>query len=173
MPTIEAISLRVERKELTLDDLITMGQGLREKKDNLSWEMGDLSIEVTKSYGPDGLRAFATGVGIEYSTIRRYRDVSKAYPRAFREEVAMLSWSHFRQAAARDDRFDLLRKAHDNSWSIEKMMAMTQKDQSKIIDDGKFVPPRPEFGFCEVCRKWYIINNSELCPSQGQCMESK
>jgi hypothetical protein len=173
MPSIEAVNVRVERKDYELEDLITIGQELREKKDNISWEMGDLAIEVTRSYGPKALEAFSKGVGIQLSTIRRYRDVAKAYPVDFRQEVAMLSWSHFRTVAARDDRFELLKRAHDENWSIDKMMAMVQKDQTKVIDDGKFVPPKPEMMFCTICRKWYIVIDSDLCPSKGQCVETK
>jgi hypothetical protein len=169
----KAVAIQVEKSEITLEELITRGQDLRVNKDNISWEMGDLAIEVTRLFGKNALRIFAQNIGIEVGTIRRYRDVSKAYPPEVREELAMLSWSHFRQVAANPDRVLILKRAHDENWSFEKLCTMTKKDQTDVIDDGKIVPPKPEMEFCLNCRRWYLVDQNSVCPSQGQCPEIK
>jgi hypothetical protein len=162
-PTIEAVAIKVQTHETTLEDLVTMGMELREKKDNVSWELGDLAIDVTRLFGSNAVRQFAKDIGVQVSTIRRYRDVSKAYPKQFREEYALVSWSGFRQLAGREDRFDLIKRAHDENWNFEKICAMTQKDKTKVIDDGLPVPPMPELELCATCRKWIIKQPELVC----------
>jgi len=169
MPTkFEAIKVNVEIAEVTLEELISRGMELREKKDNISWEMGDLASEVTKSFGARFLKEFAKGTGIEAGTIRRYRDVARAYPFAVREEFAERPWSLFRLLAAHPDRLQILRRASDEGWSVEKTAMMIKPDQTDVIDDGKVVPPKPEMTFCVTCRKWFVTYENELCKTRGE-----
>jgi len=174
MPEFEAEPIRQEVHHRSLEEFISIGMELREKKDNISWDYGDLAIEVTNAFGSKYLKEFCKGVGIPVESIRRYRDVSKAYPnKEFRESVRALSWSHFRVVAAQLDREQLLIRAHDDSWSVEKLAEMTrtrkQKEQ-QLVDDGLPVPPKPELYFCPGCRHWYILS-AEECPSEGKCPE--
>ncbi len=168
-PSFNAVAVTVEKRETTLEDLISRGMELREKKDNISWELGDLAIEVTRLFGPRYLPEFSKGIGIIVSTIRRYRDISKTYSPEMREKYSFCSWSHFRQVAAREDRLEWLERACDEQWSLEKLTVMTKKDQSGVIDDGLPVPPMPEMELCLGCRRWHPVDPSQLCPSGGQC----
>lgn len=171
MAEFDAVSVEVKIEEATLEDLITRGLELREKKDNISWELGDLAIMVTDQFGPKYLSEFSKKIGIEIGTIRRYRDVAKAYTIEEREEFKMLSWTHFRMVAAKENRIELLTKAVDNEWSAEKM-GVAAKSGTDFIDDGKPVPPKPELVFCSGCRQWGFANKEDaetICPNDGRC----
>ncbi len=169
--SIDPVKVDVQIQETTLEDLISRGMELREKTDHSYWDYGDLAIETTDLYGPKALAIVAQGIIMPISTLRRYRDVAKAYPLNIREEFAMLSWSHFKQLAGNPDRFLILKRAHDENWSFEKLCAMTKPDKSRIIDDGKFVPAKPEMKFCIVCRKWYLEDPKSVCDTQGHCVK--
>lgn len=168
-----AVAVTTQAREYTLEDIISIALTLRERQDNVNWEFGDLAIETTRLYGAEGVKELAKAANKPIGTIRRYRDVSKAYPKEFREEFAMLSWSSFRQVAGREDRFTILKRAHDENWTFEKLCAMTQPDTRKIVDDGLPVPAKPEMELCPNCRRWFIKDKSQLCPSNGQCPEIK
>ena len=164
----------MKREDYTFEDLVSRGMQLRERADDLSWELGDLAILATEKFGREGFNEFAKTIDIKITTLRRYRDVAKSYPKKkIRKEFAALSWSHFRQVAAKDDRILLLTRACDESWSCEKLMQMTQSDKSKIIDDGKIVPPRPEQLFDKNCRRWYVLDKKLMCPNKGKCPARK
>jgi hypothetical protein len=137
--------------------------------------MGDLADTVTAEFHVEGLTAFAKGVGINVSTIRRYRDVARAYKSEVREEFSFLPWSAFRLVAARPDRLNFLRRAHDENWTVEKLAIMIKPvvDGQAPIDDGRPVPPKPDMGFCLGCRKWFIKDKALICPSEGQCPDVK
>ncbi len=169
-----AVAIVAEAKTVSLEDCITRGMELRERKDNIAWELGDLAIMVREEFGKKYLSEFSKGIGIEVGTIRRYRDVSKAYEPKIREEFRKLSWSHFREVAAHEDRYNLLCRAHDENWSVEKLGIMKgggsegEAGSNGVIDDGRPVPPKPELQFCAGCRMWFIPS-AEACPSDGQC----
>lgn len=173
MGKFEAVQVQhVEVKEISLEDYISKGMELREKKDNIQWEMGDLAHEVTEKFGAKYLAEFSKGIGVEASTLRRYRDVARAYTKEIREEFKFLPWSSFRQLAGQPDRVEWLKKAHDNSWSSEKLAQMLKPNAIQEGEGEAPVTPRPELHYDKNCRKWYILDG-EGCPSQGQCMEVK
>ena len=170
-PSIQPAKVEVQLRETTLEEIISRGQEIREQTDHSNWEYGDLAIETTDIFGPKTMPIVAVQIGIPVSTFRRYRDVAKAYALAVREELAMLSWSHFKQVAGNPERLEILRKAHDEGWSFEKLCVFTKPDKSRLIDDGKFVPPKPEMKFCLVCRKWYPVDPKEICETRGYCVK--
>ena len=145
----------------TFEEFITRGQELREKADNLQWEFGDLAVEFTRMCGPKLLPDLARGIGVAVQTLRRYREVSAVFPLDIRKAYAMLSWSHFREVVSKEDRHLLLQRAHDENWSVEKLKVMAKPKQDDVIDDGKFVPPKPELLFDTTLRLWYIANPKE------------
>ena len=147
--------------EISFEEFITRGQELREKADNLQWEFGDLALEFTRTVGAKHLPDLARGIGVKIATLRRYRDVSAAFPLAVRKGYAMLSWSHFRTVAAHEDRVVLLQRAHDENWSVEKTAVMAKPKQQDVIDDGGHVPPKPELSFDTEVRLWEIANAKE------------
>lgn len=172
MPEFEATRLRHEVHQRSYEEFVSIGMTLREKKDNISWDYGDLAIEVTNTLGSKVLGTYCKEIGVPIDSMRRYRDVAKAYPdKEFREKVKALSWSHFRQVAAHPDREKILLHAHDNGWSVEKLAEMTRDrklTEQQVVDDGRPVPPKPDLFFCTGCRKWFIPS-AEACPSDGQC----
>lgn len=177
MPTnFEAESIR--NTERTLEEFISMGMQLREEKDGVTWKIGDLAEALTLTLGPGALPDWCREIAIPLSSVRRYRDVAKSYPPAIREEFNILSWSHFRAVSSHEHRLELLKRAADETWSVEKLIIMAKAGTAKdgangtqpVIDDEKPVPPRPELYFCEGCRKWYILQDKG-CPTQGQCQD--
>ena len=169
MNDVELVGIKQEIREVTYDDFVERIKELLEKKDNIQWEVGDTAIVMTEKFSGKVISQLSKDTGIDAATVRRYRDVSKAYPVWFREEVGILSWSHFRQVAARPDRQEVLRRAHDENWTIKKLRVMTQPDQSKVIDDGMIVPPQPPMLFCRdpKCRKWYPEFADDICKHRG------
>lgn len=147
--------------QATFEDFISRGMELRERADNLQWEFGDLAVEFTRLCGPKMLPDLARGIGIKIQTLRRYRDVSQVFPLEIRQAYAMLSWSHFREVCAKEDRHLLLQRAHDENWSVEKLAVMAKPKQEDVIDDGKFVPAKPELLLDTSLRLWYIANPKE------------
>lgn len=145
----------------SFEDFIQRGMDLREKADNLQWEFGDLAVEFTRLMGKKFLPDLARGIGIKIATLRRYKDVSLAFPLEIREAYKYLSWSHFREVAANEDRHLLLQRAHDESWSVEKLGVMAKPNKEDLIDDDKHVPPKPELSFDTNLRLWYISNAKE------------
>lgn len=145
----------------SFDDFIQRGMDLREKADNLQWEFGDLALEFTRLMGSKFLPDLARGIGVKISTLRRYRAVSEVFPLQIRQAFPMLSWSHFREVAANEDRNLLLTRAHDENWSVEKLGTMSKPKKEDLIDDDKHVPPKPELSFDTDLRLWYISNPKE------------
>jgi hypothetical protein len=100
-------------------DLVQEGISARRDRDGAQWRLGDLALEVETSYGGGELERYAEEIGLEYDTLRRYRDVSRAY--VFATRVANLSFSHHRQVAARPDRLEWLQRADAGGWSVRRL----------------------------------------------------
>lgn len=145
----------------SFEEFIQRGMDLREKADNLQWEFGDLAVEFTRLMGKQYLPDLARGIGVKISTLRRYKDVSLAFPLEIRKAFDILSWSHFREVAANEDRTLLLTRAADESWSVEKLGVMAKPKKEDLIDDGMAVPAKPELAFDTSLRLWYIRNAKE------------
>lgn len=164
---VDAVKVKTILEEISpaelYDQLVEQAIAVREKADELAWRLGEIALNITTHFGAKALKDFARDIRIKYATLRRYRDVVKAYPE-WRELIArfkLLSWTHFRGVAARPDKIKLLERASDENWSCEKMEKMTKPNQEDIIDDGKHVPPRPELIFDLQIRLWYIGNKMD------------
>lgn len=165
---LATIKVYKDIKPITMEEFISVGMTLREKKDGINWELGDLADDFTKEFGPKALTEFSKGIGIEIGTLKRYRDVARAYPPEIREEFKALSWTHFRLLAAHENRFNLLKAAVDNSWSVEKLAVM-MKGQTPITTQVA-MPEQPLMEKCSSCGKWKFIDKTiELCPDDGRC----
>lgn len=158
---LPAITGEVVVNNISFEEFLSRGMELRERADNLQWEFGDLAVEFVRICGPKLLPDLARGVGIAVNTLKRYCDVSETFPLATRMAYPMLSWSHFREVSKKEDKYLLLQRAHDENWSVEKLGVMAKDDRSDVIDDGKFVPPKPELRFDTNVRLWYIGNQNE------------
>lgn len=151
----------VDPNVMSFDEFIQQGMELREKADNLQWSFGDLAVEFTRQCGSKLLPDLARGIGIKLQTLRRYRDVSQVFPLEIRKAFEILSWSHFREVAAKEDRNVLLTRAADENWSVEKLAVMANPKKKEVIDDGKIVPPKPELKLDTELRLWYIASQKE------------
>ena len=158
---VQELTPEVVLEQPSFDEFIQRGQELREKADNLQWEFGDLALEFTRLMGSKFLADLARGVGVKIATLRRYRDVSAVFPLQIRMAYPMLSWSHFREVAANEDRNLLLLRANDENWSVEKLGVMSKPKKQDLIDDGNLVPSKPELSFDTELRLWYIANPKE------------
>lgn len=158
---VPQVKSTVTLQQPSFDEFIQRGMDLRERADNLQWEFGDLALEFTRLMGKQFLPDLARGIGIKLSTLKRYKDVSAAFPIAIRMAYPTLSWSHFREVAANEERTVLLLRANDENWSVEKLGVMSKPDKENLIDDGKLVPKKPELMFDREMRLWYISNPKE------------
>lgn len=165
---VESIDLDLHRGEATWDDYIQKAQQLREEQDNIQWGIGDLAVDVTDTFGPKTLKDFARDSGIPITTVRRYRDVARAYSPLIRKQYSFLPWSTFKALAGQENRLELLLRANDEGWTSEKAGEMVKKT---AIDDGLPVPPKPEMLLCQGCRRWVVVDPTQLCPSAGQCID--
>jgi len=77
---------------------------------------GDLAIKVDTNYGEQDLQKFCQERGWEYDTVRRQRDVAKAYPQSARQRA--LSFELAKTFAAQPDRLDLIASRDD--WTVRQ-----------------------------------------------------
>lgn len=157
-------SIVTDQKKVDWEILVTAGMQARELKDGIQWYLGELGMKAVKDYGTDALGKFANEIGVEKSTLSRYRDVAKAFPREIREKYKALSWTHFRTIAARENRDELLERAHDDNMSVEQLVRVVAQEVS-----GVERPRRPGLVLC-TCGKWYIgpKDVDVVCMSGGQ-----
>lgn len=164
---VDKIKVTAKVKEIKsaefYEQMVEQALAVREEADKLAWRLGEIALNVSEHFGPKSLQDFARQIRVKHNTLRRYRDLVKKYP-DWREKIEvfkMLSWTHFRIVAAREDRIKLLERACDENWSCEKLEQMTRPDKENIIDDGQHVPPRPELIFDLKIRLWYIGDQKE------------
>lgn len=145
----------------------TRAEELRLRFDDIRFDLGDLANDITTSFGAKGFQIFCKEQGLKLATMRRYRDVSRAIPGEMRTEFNRLSWSIFKMVAPYPNKKQLLEYAHDNNVSVEKMgMYLDEKITKEEVEKSK-KPAKPEMGFCEICNKWYIVQDEEVCKTKG------
>lgn len=101
------------------EELVTEGIATVRARDGAQWHLGDLAARVEVTYAEHDIDDYGEAIGVSASTLRRYRDVARAYEPATR--VADVSWSHHRLVAARDDRLDWLEQARAGGWSRRRL----------------------------------------------------
>ena len=99
------------------EEILSDGMEAREAKDNSQWVLGDLAVEIEVYYGPGMLGEFASKIGVNKGTLKRYATVSKAW--LPKDRLSFCSHRHHQVLAGRKDRKEWLKKAHDNSWNVE------------------------------------------------------
>lgn len=149
-------SAYVVQVNISWEEAVSKGMELREMKDNVQWELGDLAMDVDTAYGLDSIGKFANEIGINKKSLQQYRRVSAAFPN--NKRIAYLSHRHHLILAAREDRFDWLQKAADNNWTT------TQLYREVAIDEGRHeaVEEKPEVIKCPDCNKWKI-ESDQVC----------
>lgn len=119
------------------DELVERGRVAAQSQ----WVLGDLALEVETVYGEGRLQAFAEAISVEYGSIRRYRDVSKAYEPAKR--FADLPWSVHMVLAGQPDRHDLLKSrpmdhgVGTDRWTVgaARKLVKQRKDEDRSVAD--------------------------------------
>lgn len=87
------------------------------------WAIGDWAIKVTveKKYGDGTLAQFASDIGMEFDTVRRYRDVAKAWPENARRPAHSVGMA----LAAHPDRVAIL--ASNPSMKVDEAREIMRK----------------------------------------------
>src|SRR5690606_39211240 len=105
------------------------------------WVLGDLALEVETVYGERRLQEYADAISVEYGSIRRYRDVSKAYESAKR--FADVPWSVHMVLAGQPDRHELLKSRPSDHgvgkdrWTVgaARKLVKQRKDEDWSVED--------------------------------------
>lgn len=136
------------------EELVSTGMQAREMKDKAQWVLGDLALQIETFYGMDAIGKYATEIGVNKETLKRYRSVSKAW--LPEERVDILSHRHHQILAGKVDKHAWAEKAADNTWSCEKlqveMMKMEAPDLSKTSINISF-----EREDLQVLIHWYEV----------------
>ena len=96
------------------DELVAAG---RDIIDGFQWKLGDLACEVETTYGESSLMRYAAEIVVEYSTLRGYKAVAKAFP-AESVDRSTHSWTVYLALAAQPDRLELV--AREERWSARE-----------------------------------------------------
>lgn len=144
------------------ETLVSSGMVAREQKDGCTWILGDLSLEVSKSYGEDTIGKYAYAVGVARKTLMNYRTVASRFTAPVREKYRKLSFTHFQSLVAVETPEAWLEKADDNDWSVETM----KKELSKELNTGPNLEDKPpEVYRCPECNQWRMkdVSSMEIC----------
>jgi hypothetical protein len=112
--------VRMVEENRDWETIVTQALEARKEIDGGQWEIGDLADQVESNYGEDSIGRFAVDIGIPKETVRRWRSVSRAFP--IEDRIDFLSHTHHRVVASREDRFELLNWALENSASVESLV---------------------------------------------------
>jgi len=166
---------RVEIENPEWEALISEGMEAREKRDDSQWTLGDLALQVEKSYGKDAIGKFSYAISIEKKTLMNYRTVAKKFNPETRTRYKKLSFSHFATVASLEKPEAWLEKADTEEMSVEALRKKVREEYPSVgvprLDDN---PPEvyrcPECGLWrlkdtssfEICRGHYVIENGSL-----------
>lgn len=152
---IEVYQVIQSEKKIEWEEAVSIGIQLREVKDNVHWELGDLARKVEKHYGEDCLGKFANGIGIPKDSLREYRRVARKIKKTAR--CPFLSYRHHQRAANTDHPERWLKKAEKNDWTSEQMGVEIKKSSNPKYE------PQPKLKKCEECGGYYIESEYEVC----------
>lgn len=100
------------------NDLVRRGRSATERLGQAKWELGDLACEVETTYNGGQLQAFADEIGVDYSTLRDYCQVARAFV-AMTTNRGKACWTVYKLLAGREDRYDIL--AEREHWTVNEM----------------------------------------------------
>jgi hypothetical protein len=141
------------KQQISWEELISVGLELREGKDQSQWRLGDLALQVEKSYGVDSLAKFAIEININKNSLSQYRRVSKAFPENTRSKL--LSHRHHLILAGSENRFQLLKECEDNGTTTSQLEMMFSHNPQTTMD-------RKEVLICQTCQK-LIVKDNQIC----------
>lgn len=143
------------------EQLCEMGRQARQLKEQSQWVLGDIAIEVEITYGAESLQKYAIDINVEYETIKRYRTVSKAWPKEICDKYKnadgdyWLSHRHFQLLAPREDREEWLVNAHDNGWSTKQLEVELKKKEGKFDEKLAIASVQLARGEFEEIIRWH------------------
>lgn len=118
------------------ETLVNDGIEARKQADDAAWRLGDLALQVETHYGEGDLEKYAERIAVQYVALRQYRYVSKQFKNDTR--VTNLSWSHHREVAALDDRYDRLADAASDGWSVKRLRDEVWLAQNLTLLNARF-----------------------------------
>ncbi len=97
-----------------------------------NWLRGDLAcgVETKGTYGEGTLERYALDVGVEYSTVRAYKQVAQAYP-AESVPRGTHSWTVYRELAAQPDRLELVVSRDD--WTVAEARELVAARKNPML----------------------------------------
>lgn len=101
------------------ESLISEGMEARSLKDKSQWILGKLADRVNTRYGSDAIGVFATSIGVNKSSLLRYRDVYRKFKG--KDINPALSFSHHLKVSTEEEPELWLNRAYENNWSVEKL----------------------------------------------------
>lgn len=140
------------------------GLEAREQKDDSSWKLGDLALELTTEYGEDTIGKFAYAIGVERKTLMNYRTTAATYKPEIRAKYKKLSFSHFACAASMTKPEAWLEKADNEELSVESLRNLI-KDEYAEFNPPDLSKDEPEVYRCPECGMWRLkdITSLEIC----------
>lgn len=105
--------------------------GLRQQERSIMWWLGDALRFGERKYGEMYAQAVdATGYSVD--TLRGAKYVAEQYPETVRRRT-VLSFSHHREAAALDDRHEVLERAEKEGWSKNDLREHIRKRKTRGV----------------------------------------
>ncbi|HYS44063.1 MAG TPA: DNA N-6-adenine-methyltransferase [Geobacteraceae bacterium] len=89
----------------------------------MQWTLGDLAAEVHTGYGDHSLERYAEEIGVNYSTLRSYLSVARAYP----ESVGRPTFSVGETLVSQPDRAELARQV--KTFREARELAVSRRGQ--------------------------------------------
>lgn len=84
------------------------------------WAKADIATEAAESYGR--LKELCEEINQNYGYWRILSSVGQAYDKETRDKFLDLTFSHFQVVAGKENRVELLQKAHDEGWTVSRLV---------------------------------------------------
>lgn len=167
---LEAIDRAASEGVDTWEMLISAGIAASEITSHKQWELGDLALQVVKSYGEDSIGKWAKQIKQPVKTIKNYRtvctfwDKQKSPREDFLVELSNVYFSHYREAMRLKDMeaaTEFIEECHLNDWSVEQASVELDKRLGKEPPPMKLVDTELPIYKLEKCKVTF-----ELSPEQ-------
>jgi hypothetical protein len=122
------LGLNLGGREMTPDELASLGQFFGEVRDMTSWGLGDLILVMEERF-PEEVAQLVESSGRSPATCSHHARISSRIPLERRR--AGLSWSHHREVAALEpgDQDVWLGRAEEYRWSLDEFRGVVPKNR--------------------------------------------
>jgi len=154
------VGLKQNRKP-TIADVTDVLRGVRDGREQNEWLAGDAMLYGTEAFGEKNLKEIATGLGLNYTSLRTLKWVSQSMPWEIR--VTTLSHRHHREVAVcltRESKQAWLQSAVEKNWSAREL--------GKQIAATKPTEMKPKVTACKAALKQIQRMATELVTSWDQ-----